>query len=161
MQKRNQNSNTFAFASEEDAVRALKRDGALLRRIAMTVWQQYEASYTPERYIRTGDTLRSMKLTHVYRKGLNEYVIALTYDNDLVYHDSVFKGGKQGHTIMLIGGWERTEMGWKVKTGWHKDIKRFGYWEGFDYIGTVQRRYEALRNKAIDFEVEWSGKALR
>lgn len=159
MKKETQNLNLY-FKSEEDAIKALKREARVLKRIARQVWEEYQDSYKPVHYVRTGDTLKSIQIGKVKQLGMNEYGIEITYENDLVYHDSIF-GGKQGHTIMLIGGWKQTKMGWQVKTGWHKNVKRLGYWEGFDYIGTVQERYNDQKNKAISLEVKWSGKALR
>lgn len=159
MKKDLPNPNLY-FNSEEDAIRALKQEAKVLQEVAKDVWQKYLDSYRPQEYIRTGKTMRSIKIGKIKKIGMDEYAISVTYDNDLVYHDSVM-GGKQGHTIMLIGGWKKTNMGWRVKTGWHKNIRRFGYWEGFDYIGEVQQLYNLRKNKAISLDVEWSGKALR
>jgi len=150
-----QNNNSF-FDSEEEASRVLQAEGRKLTKIAIKVWRQYLGSYTPKKYIRTNKSMFSIKLKKVKKIDADTLGIEVTFENDLVYHDSIFgKGHKQGHAVMLISS------GWRVKKGRHKDIENFGYKEGFDYLGKVKQAYEAVRDKRISFEIQWSGKSLR
>lgn len=149
--------------SEEQAIRVLRREGKRLERIAKKVWRQYCESYKPKVYAehlgsrgrRTGRAERGIKLkTRIIKVDGNHLGMEVTFENSLMYHPSVF-GQKQGHAIMLISS------GWKVKKGKHKDVYRFGYYEGFDYIGKVQQAFEAGKERGITLEVQWSGKYLK
>lgn len=149
------------FTSEKEARVVLHQEGKKLKSIADKIWRMYLQSYTPKAYAlgqsRTGRASeRSIKLGSVKRISPYEFGIEVTFDNDLTYHDSVIGSDeKQGHSIMLIS------EGWQVKSGKHKDVYRFGYYEGFDYIGKVKREYERKAHKGISLEVNWSGETLK
>lgn len=150
------NSPLFEFDSEKEAIRVLEAEGRRLKYIAIKVWRQYLASYQPKQYVRTRKSQKSIKLGKVKRLDGDTFGIELTFQNDLTYHNSVIgKDQPQGHSIMLIS------TGWKVKRGKHKDVYRFGYYEGFDYINKVKEAFEATKHKGISLEVQWSGKALK
>lgn len=146
-------NNTFEFDSEEEAIRALKSEGKRLLDIAIKIWRQYLASYKPKKYVRKGNSEKSIKLGKVKKLDDDTLGIELTFEDDLTYHDSVIDKEKypQGHSIMLIS------EGWKVKKGKHKNVYRFGYYEGYDYIGKVQRAFEQSKHKGITLEVQWAG----
>jgi len=149
-------NNILFFDSEEEAVRALEREGKKLEKIARKIWRMYESSYTPKHYvngtgIRTGKSMESVRLGRVKKHADDTLSIELTFRDGLAYHNSVFKGGKKGHSIMLIS------EGWKVKKGKHKDVYRFGYYEGFNYIEKVKSAYEASKNSKVELEVQWAG----
>jgi len=141
------------FNSDQEAIKALEAEGRKLKYIAIKVWRRYLASYKPVFYVRTRKSQKSIKLGKVKKVGLNEYGIEVTYDNGLVYHDSVIgKEQPQGHAIMLIS------TGWTVKKGCHKNIKHFGYRDGFNYLGKVQEEYDKVKDARINLEIQWIGK---
>ena len=146
----------YEFNSEIDARRALESEGRGLEMIARKVWNNYLGSYSPKAYARKGNSEKSIKLGKVFRIDANTFGIELTFVNDLVYHDSVISPSQpKGHSIMLIS------KGWKVRKGRHKNVYRFGYYEGFDYIGKVISEFNNGKNKGIELEVQWSGKYLK
>lgn len=140
---------------EAEVKRLLLEEGRRLEKIAKQVWQKYLDSYTPQEYIRTGKSLASIKLGNLERLSATEWGIRLNFVDELAYHDSVFKGGKQGHAIMLISS------GWKVKKGWHKNIYRFGYYEGFNVIEKIISEFEKSKPPNIIVQFDWDGAYTR
>ena len=147
----------FQFDSDAEAKRVLEKEGKRLEAIAIKVWRQYENSYQPHKYVRTKKSLNSIKLkTRVFRVDGNTWGIEVTFKDDLAYHDSVIgKSHKKGHAVMLISS------GWKVKKGRHASVPRFGYYEGFDYIGKVVKEFNNGKHRGIELEVQWSGNYLK
>lgn len=160
------NNSLLTFDSDAEAIRVLSLEGRKLKYIAIKIWRLYLSSYSPNTYAvhktgvlgkRTGKSLQSIKLGKVKKIGVDDWGIELTYLNDLAYHDSVInrKDGRkhaQGHSIMLIS------QGWKAKKGKNKNVERFGYYEGFDYLGQVQREYETVKDKRVTLDIQWLGK---
>lgn len=146
----------YEFHSEEEAIKVLQAEGKRLEQIALKVWRQYLASYKPEMYIRTGKSENGIKLKQVKKIDSDTLGIELTFQDNLMYHDSVFGGSQpKGHSIMLISS------GWAVNKGWHRNIPNFGYKEGFNYLGKVVEAFEAVKHEGITLEVQWSGKYLK
>lgn len=149
-------ANILAFDTEMQARIALEAEARKLKYIALKVWRKYLSSYQPKVYVRTRKSQSAIQVGKVKKLNENELGIEITFVNDLVYHNSVFGSSQpKGHSIMLISA------GWKVKKGKHKDIYRFGYYEGFDYLGKVQQEYNAIKDKRINLEIQWSGKYLQ
>mgnify|MGYP003390656110 CR=1 FL=1 len=146
----------FSFDTDEEAKRALRAEGRRLEYIAKKVWGEYESSYSPKKYVRTGKSEKSIKLGEVYRIDAYTWGIELTFVNDLAYHDSVVSSKHpKGHSIMLISS------GWKAKKGRAKNVHRFGYYEGYDYIGKVIKEFNSSKHKGVELELQWSGKFLK
>lgn len=142
--------------TEEQAIKTLQQEGRRLKYIALKVWRKYLSDYQPKQYVRTRDTQRGIKLGRVRKISPYVYGIDLKYENDLMYHDSVFGNNyPKGHSLMLIS------EGWKVKKGRHKDIYMFGYFEGADIIGQIEREYNKFKPKGITLETQWTGKFLK
>lgn len=145
-------NNSFAFDSEQEAIRELKRQAEILKDVCVKVWRQYLASYQPKIYVRTGKSERSIKIGGIKKIDENTIGIEVTFQDDLVYHDSIF-GGKQGHAIMLISaGWHSKKL--EARIG---KVYRLTYYEGFDYLGKVREEYEARKHRGIELEIQWSG----
>jgi phosphoglucomutase len=147
----------FEFASEQDAIRALESEGKRLLRIARQVWRAYLTSYQPKSYVRTNNSDKAIKLGKVKKLDDDTLGIELTWQDDLTYHDSVVSstGKPKGHSIMLIS------EGWKVKKGKHKDVYRFGYYEGFDYLAKVEQAFNSGKHAGISFEIQWAGQKFK
>lgn len=149
-------SDALVFNSEFEAIRALGEAGKRLKYIAAKVWRQYLNSYKPEQYVRTNKSTKGIKLGQVQKLGANTYGVSVTFENDLMYHDSVIgKNQPKGHSIMLIS------EGWKVRSGKHAGIYRFGYYEGFDYLQKVREEFEKDRDRRINLVISWSGKKTK
>lgn len=150
-----------AFSSDEEAIRVLKLEGRKLEECAKKVWKLYLSSYQPKVYAehktgiagkRTGASLDSIKLGEVKKLDNNEWGIEVTFKDNLAYHESVIrKSEPQGHAIMLIS------FGWKVTQGSHRDVKHFGYRQGYNYLGKVQKLYNRVKDPRINLEIQWLG----
>lgn len=150
------NNGHLEFESESEARRALESEGKRLLDIARNIWRQYLASYSPKMYVRHGNSEKALKLGSVKKLDDDTLGIELTWENDLAYHNSVITKGKpQGHSIMLIS------EGWKVKKGKHKNVYRFGYYEGFDYLTKIEQAFNNGNNKGIALEIQWAGQPFR
>lgn len=144
--------------NEQQARRTLEIEGRRLKYIAVKVWRQYLGSYKPKEYTRTRDTQRGIKLGRVRRISPFEYGISLEFENDLMYHESIFgSNNKEGHSLMLISeGWHSKKL--EAKRG---RVYRLTYFEGIDYIGRVQREYMRFAPRGVRLDVNWSGKFLK
>ncbi|UUV46438.1 neck protein [Bacillus phage vB_BanS-Thrax3] len=146
------------FESEAEAIKVLTAEGRKLKAIALKVWRRYLGSYQPKQYVRTRKSQSGIRLKPVRKVGANTYSIELTFENDLMYHDSVLgKGQPKGHAIMLISsGWHSRKLENRIGV-----VPNFTYKGGFDYLGQVQSAYNAVRNKKVLLEIQWSGQALK
>jgi hypothetical protein len=149
-------ANNQYFDSEQEAIKILKQEVKKLNTIAKNVWRSYLDSYSPQEYNykRTGNSLSSIRIGELIKINGETLGIAVTFDDDLAFHKSYINkktGRPKGHAIMLIS------QGWRVKKGWHRKIYRFGYYEGFDYLGKVMDAYNAIKHPYIDLEIQWQG----
>lgn len=163
MSNQSAKSNLY-FQTDAEAIKVLMAEGKKLERIAKKVWRSYESSYSPKQYVRTGKSLRAIKLKGVKALGNGVYAIELTWENSLAYHDSViYKQGftsknAKGHSIMLIGtGWHSS----KLEKVYRKKVYRHTYWSwnggGGSYLNAVVDEYKAVKDKRIVIDVQWSG----
>lgn len=85
----------------------------------------------------------------------NTLGIELTFENDLMYHDSVVKGStKKGHSIMLISeGWHSK----KLEKMYGRRVYRHTYFEGVNYLAEVQKAYNTGKPVGVTLETQWSG----
>lgn len=141
------------FDSEADALTTLRAEGRKLERIARKVWQEYEGSYSPNKYVRTGKSKKAIKLKTMPIKIDNNHIaIEVTWENSLSWHDSVVpKSSKKGHSILLISaGWHSKKLE-KIYGG---AVYRHTYYEGFGYLTKVMQQYNAVKDPRIGFELE-------
>lgn len=154
-------TNHLQGMSEQQARILLQREGERLEKIAKKLWQRYIAGYSPKMYVRTGDAEKAIKLGRVKKVGASHLGIELTWENDLVYHDSIFdkqegtKGKwKQGHAVMLISdGWQSRKL--EQRFG---KIHRFTYFEGTGYLYRVYKEYMASAPAGVTLDIQWSGR---
>lgn len=151
-------NNAFAAQSEQQAKRQLEQEGRRLKLIAVKIWRQYLASYKPKSYARTRNSQRGIKLGRVHRVDAFHFGIELTFENDLMYHDSVLpNSAKKGHSIMLISeGWNKEKKETKLSKMMRKQVYRFTYFEGIDYLGKVEKAFNAGKPIGITLETQWS-----
>jgi len=141
------------FDDELSAYNTLLREGRKLERIARKVWRQYENSYSPKQYVRTGNSAKSIKLrTMPIKLSEDEIGIELTWENELAWHDSVVPNSKKkGHAILLISaGWHSK----KLERAYGKSVYRHTYYEGYGYLTEVINAYNAVRDKRVGLELE-------
>lgn len=148
--------NPLFFDSDAEAILALEHEGRRLKYIAVKLWRKYLSEYKPSAYARTRKSQKGIVLGKVRKLDAITWGIELTFVDSLMYHDSVVqrKDGNvhpKGHSIMLIS------EGWRNTRGKNKDVYRFGYFDGIDYIGRVQREFEKSAKIGISLEVLWGG----
>lgn len=130
------------------------REGKKLERIARREWEAYYQSYTPKKYVRTYKSRDALKLKPPTKRIDGGWDIVLTWENDLVYHESRFKNNDKGNAIMLISdGWKAEKL--RAKMGGKVD--RFTDFEGTGYLYNVYKKYLEVADKTITTNVIWSG----
>ncbi len=143
--------------SELQARRLLESEGKRLEAIAIKLWRRYLSSYSPKEYIRTGKAESAIKLKNVKKVDGNHLGIELTWENDLVYHDSIFGSSQKGHAVMLISdGWHSRKLENRIGK-----VYKLTYFEGTGYLYRVYKEYMATAPAGITLDVQWSGKASR
>lgn len=106
-------------------------------------------SYYPKVYKRTGRILNSflprdeIKIDMIGNKLQVELVIT-----DNTWHDSMFDGWSSANTILLYN------YGYKVNSGWHKDIEYFGYREGTYFIEKSIEEFESTSKYGVKVNLE-------
>jgi hypothetical protein len=141
------------FEDENSAYKALLKEGKKLEKIARKEWRRYLGSYSPQRYVRTGDSEKAIKLkTTPIKISENEIAIEVTWDNELAWHNSVVpKSQKKGHAILLISaGWHSK----KLEKIYGRRVPRHTYYEGYGYLTKVINAYNAVRDNRIGLELE-------
>lgn len=138
--------------SEVRAREVLRNEARKLQKIAIKEWRKYLSSYMPKTYIRTGNAERSIKIGTIKKVDMNHIGIEVTYQNDLVYHDSIM-GGKRGHAVMLISdGWHAKKL--EAKMG---RVHRLTYFEGTGYLHKVYNEYNKVSPTGVSLDIQWSG----
>lgn len=139
--------------SEEEAKRLLQQEGRRLKYIAVKLWRKYLASYQPTQYVRTRKSQRGIKLGKVKQISPNQWGIELTWENSLMYHDSIFKNNPKGHSVMLISdGWHSRKLEARIGR-----VDRLTYFEGTGYLYKVYKEWNRSAPKGITLETQWSG----
>lgn len=145
--------------TEREVKKLLESEGRKLKYIAVKLWRQYLSSYKPKVYVRTRNSQRGIKLGKVKMIAPNQWGIELTWENDLMYHDSVFPNNPtKGHSVMLISdGWHSRKL--EAKIG--RRIHRFTYFEGTNYLYRVYKEYMKIAPESITIDVQWSGQYVK
>jgi len=141
--------------NEQQARRTLEMEGRRLKYIALKLWRKYLGSYQPKQYVRTRDTQRGIKLGRVKKIDGNHFGIELTFENDLMYHDSIFgRNQPKGHSLMLISdGWHARKLEDRIGK-----VHRLTYFEGTGYLYQVYKEYMRGAPRGVTLDVQWSGK---
>ena len=105
-------------------------------------------SYRPTIYNRTYNMRDSISVDDVVRvyPSKNQLVI------DIVYSDAFHKSLWSDDVINSI---ELMNEGYKVKSGWHKDIENFGYREGGHFIEKAIARFNKNNPLGIDIKINY------
>lgn len=106
-------------------------------------------SYTPTIYNRTYNMRDSISVDDVVKvyPSKNQLVI------DIVYSDDAFD--KSLWSDNVINSIELMNEGYKVKSGWHKDIANFGYREGGHFIEKAIARFNKNNPLGIDIKINY------
>lgn len=106
-------------------------------------------SYTPTIYNRTYNMRDSISVDDVVRvyPSKNQLVIDIVYSDD-AFHKSLCSDN-------VINSIELMNEGYKVKSGWHKDIENFGYREGGNFIEKAIARFNKNNPLGIDIKINY------
>lgn len=77
----------------------------------------------------------------------NQLVIDIVYSDD-AFHKSLWSDD-------VINSIELMNEGYKVKSGWHKDIENFGYREGGHFIEKAIARFNKNNPLGIDIKINY------
>lgn len=125
----------------------LRREAKRFKKILQRELEDAYYSYTPKKYVRTGDILASFDVDNVFTFNMINNTIELgIVINDNAFHQSIFDGYGLANTIMLLND------GYKVEKGWHKDIEYFGYREGYHFIEKAIDEFENTNKYGLRVE---------
>lgn len=105
-------------------------------------------SYTPIIYNRTynmRDSISDDDVVRVY-PSKNQLVIDIVYSDD-AFHKSLWSDD-------VINSIELMNEGYKVKSGWHKDIENLGYREGCHFLEKAIARFNKNNPLGIDIKIK-------
>ena len=105
-------------------------------------------SYTPIIYNRTYNMRDSISVDDVVRvyPSKNQLVIDIVYSDD-AFHKSLWSDD-------VINSIELMNEGYKVKSGWHKDIENLGYREGGHFSEKAIARFNKNNPLGIDIKIK-------
>ncbi len=105
-------------------------------------------SYTPIIYNRTYNMRDSISVDDVVRvyPSKNQLVIDIVYSDD-AFHKSLWSDD-------VINSIELMNEGYKVKSGWHKDIENLGYREGGRFLEKAIARFNKNNPLGIDIKIK-------
>lgn len=120
-------------------VSMLDREATILRSLIQKHIEAYYASYQPTVYERQYRLLHSLVQTGVRKtifNGRAYYYVYIEFDDSKVIRDSLFSSNtNKGHSAILIS------QGWKTRKPSFRDVPRFGYFRGYDFIGRAIDEY--------------------
>ena len=105
-------------------------------------------SYTPIIYNRTYNMRDSISVDDVVRvyPSKNQLVIDIVYSDD-AFHKSLWSDN-------VINSIELMNEGYKVKSGWHKNIENLGYREGGHFLEKAIARFNKNNPLGIDIKIK-------
>ena len=86
-------------------------------------------------------------ISHIHRQYITEHIIDIVYSDD-AFHKSLWSDN-------VINSIELMNEGYKVKSGWHKDIANFGYREGGHFIEKAIARFNKNNPLGIDIKINY------
>lgn len=139
-----------AFLDEKQIRKVLNDAGRTLEKYLKEELQKYFNSYDPVEYVRTGDTLKSIKVGQPKKISINEWSLEITFDDGLANHPSVF-GQEDGYTPWLL------EVGWDIsgKVGYSRPM--FTEHKGTQYIKKAVNRFNKSNPHGLKVTVERNG----
>lgn len=127
-------------AIKDKAEKIIREEVRKLERITKDVVQGYYNSYSPTVYDRTYGFKNSIISGNVEKAG-KRISAEVSFDGRAM-HNSLFAGNAQGYVPVLINnGWVSRKLEAKIGI-----IPRFTRYEGYDLIGKIESRYNAIRH---------------
>lgn len=125
--------------------RELIRFGEKLEDIARLVWDEYQSSYSPVAYVRTGRTREGIRFNSTVKKNDKGYSVSLEFIDANMYDN---QSGRHKYLSM--------------SDGWNLGGKRYmyDYYEGYDLIGKTIGRIKQIIPKWMEVEVKFRGSEI-
>lgn len=149
--------------SDREITRRLQQEARTLKAIALKQWRRDMQDYKPKVYAvhlgmpqgkRTKQSQRGIKIGKVKRLEDGSFGIEVSWENQLMYHDSIFPNQPQGHSVMLISeGWHSRKLEQKLR----RRVYRFTYFEGTNYLARVIKAYNSIKPSWVTLIDEWKG----
>lgn len=142
-----------SLLNETQIKKALRESARLLEKYMKEELDRYFDSYSPTVYERTGDTLKSFRVSDPKKVGLNDWSIEIYFDDGLANHKS-YIGSDQpdGYTPWLL------EVGWNIedKVGYSRSM--FTKHPGTGYIRKAVAKFNANNPHGFKVNVNFNGK---
>ena len=131
-----QNIKTVKLSNGKTMEQIIKEEAERLAKIIRKKIGEMYLSYSPTVYERTMDLINSLQVDSVVTKN-GELSIRVYFDdsankpsvfNDPKYHGPGTTQYDDGYTAVLMN------FGWRVGSGWHRDIEGFGYRQGSRFV---------------------------
>lgn len=139
-----------SLLNETQIKKALRESARLLEKYMKEELNRYFDSYTPSVYERTGNTLKSFRVSEPRKVGLNDWSIEIYFDDGLANHPSVM-GQEEGYTPWLL------EVGWNIedKVGYSRPM--FTKHSGIGYIKKAVSRFNSSNPHGFKVNVNFNG----
>lgn len=140
-----------SIMNETDIKRILREAGKELEKYLKDELNSYLDSYEPSVYDRTGNTLKSFRVSDPKKISINEWSIEIYFDDGLANHPSVFGGDQpDGYTPWLL------HTGWRTKLDSTLDKENFTRFKGTNYITKAVERFNRSNKHGLKVQVYYN-----
>jgi hypothetical protein len=138
--------------NESNIVSILTEAGQELEKLMIAELDSYFDSYSPTVYSRTGNTVKSIKVGKPRKVSVNEWSLAITFDEGLANHRS-YIGADQpdGYVPWLL------EVGWNIEDKVQPSRPMFTNHHGTHYITNAVEKFNASNTHGLKVTVEHNG----
>jgi hypothetical protein len=141
-----------SILDEKQIVRVLTNAGDDLHRYMVEELDAYFRSYSPTVYVRTGATVDSIRVGKPEKISINEWALAITFDESLANHPSVIGSNQpDGYTPWLL------EVGWNIEDKVQPSRPMFTQHAGTHYITKAVNRFNENNPYGLKVTVEHNG----
>lgn len=137
---------------EQQIVKILTEAGQELEKLMIAELNSYFDSYSPTVYSRTGNTVKSIRVGKPRKVSVNEWSLAITFDEGLANHRS-YIGADQpdGYVPWLL------EVGWNIEDKVQPSRPMFTNHHGTHYITNAVEKFNASNTHGLKVTVEHNG----
>jgi hypothetical protein len=138
---------------DENQIRkVLSEAGQELQRLMIVELDAYYQSYEPTVYKRTGNTVDSIRVGNPKKISINEWSLAITFDEGLANHPSYISADQpDGYTPWLL------EVGWNIEDKVQPSRPMFTKHSGTHYITKAVNKFNQSNKHGLKVSVEHNG----
>lgn len=123
--------------AQQKVYKVLKTEANRLERFLRDEIENYLSSYKPKVYKRTGDLLRSLRVSEPFPYSISgSFAIKVYFESSLAYHPSLF-GGRSGYVPILL------DKGWHWSENKRPRIYRLSDFDGIHFIKRAVKRFQS------------------